>query len=308
MAISKVIYKSSPNAQGETWMDLTADTVASGNLISPNTAHGADGQSITGSVGSGTEGTPIATKGSVSNHSVNITPSVTNTAGVISGGTHTGTQVTVTAAELESGTKSITQNGIGIDVTGYSAVDVAVPSGGTGAVIDVVEQLPGGGEHHIITGVDISSDTVTAAHLEQGYTAHDAQGNAITGTLQPGGGGGGGVERTAGTLTFAARTAWAGYTLDVGIDAAQFAIYATTNPLQSNGRTFQGFFVDLATSYAKGGLWVSSNSAGGASAGSFIANSSNVTKSGTVLTFKGGSSDYFQAGITYQWYAWGAAT
>ena len=35
---------------------------------------------------------------------------------------------------------------------------------------------------------DTSGDTVTAAHLEQGYTAHDAQGNPVTGTLQPGGG------------------------------------------------------------------------------------------------------------------------
>lgn len=80
---------------------------------------------------SGTEGTPTAAKGSVSNHSVQVTPSVTNSGGVISGGTHTGTPVTVTASELESGTKSITQNGTNIDVTGYSAVDVAVPSGGS---------------------------------------------------------------------------------------------------------------------------------------------------------------------------------
>ena len=36
---------------------------------------------------------------------------------------------------------------------------------------------------------DTSGDTVTAAHLEQGYTAHDAQGNPVTGTLVPGGGG-----------------------------------------------------------------------------------------------------------------------
>lgn len=186
MAISKVIYKSSASAQGETWMDLTADTVASGNLISPNTAHGADGQSITGSVGSGTEGTPIATKGTVSNHSVNITPSVTNTAGVISGGTHTGTQVTVTAAELESGTKSITQNGTGIDVTGYSAVDVAVPSG-TAAVIDVVEQLPGGGEHHIITGVDISDTTAVASDVAQGKYFYTADGTKTAGTASSAG-------------------------------------------------------------------------------------------------------------------------
>ena len=79
-------------------------------------------------ISSGTEGTPTATKGTVSNHSVSVTPSVTNSAGYISGGTHTGTAVTVTASELESGTKSISANGTNIDVTGYAAIDVAVPS------------------------------------------------------------------------------------------------------------------------------------------------------------------------------------
>lgn len=84
----------------------------------------------TKSVASGTAGTPSATKGAVSNHSVSVTPSVTNTAGYISGGTITGTDVTVYVAELESGTKSITENGTGISVSGYSAVDVNVSGGG----------------------------------------------------------------------------------------------------------------------------------------------------------------------------------
>ena len=82
----------------------------------------------TKTVSSGTEGTPTATKGTVSNHSVSVTPSVTNTVGYISGGTHTGTAVTVSASELVSGTKSISANGTNIDVTDYAAVDVAVPS------------------------------------------------------------------------------------------------------------------------------------------------------------------------------------
>lgn len=80
------------------------------------------------SVASGTEGTPTATKGTVSNHSVSVTPSVTNTAGYISGGTKTGTAVTVSASELVSGTKSISANGTGIDVTNYQKVNVAVPA------------------------------------------------------------------------------------------------------------------------------------------------------------------------------------
>lgn len=80
---------------------------------------------------SGTAGTPTATKGTVSNHQVNVTPSVTNTTGYITGSTKTGTAVTVSASELVSGTKQITENGTGIDVTNYEKVDVAVPTGGS---------------------------------------------------------------------------------------------------------------------------------------------------------------------------------
>ena len=90
-------------------------------------------------VANGTEGTPTATKGTVSNHQVSITPSVTNTTGYITGGTKTGTAVTVTASELASGSKSISANGTGIDVVGYSTVDVAVPSGGGNVFLVTLE-------------------------------------------------------------------------------------------------------------------------------------------------------------------------
>ena len=81
------------------------------------------------SVASGTAGTPTATKGTVSNNSVSIIPSVTNTTGYITGSTKTGTAVTVSASELVSGNKSITANGTNIDVTNYKTVSVAVPTG-----------------------------------------------------------------------------------------------------------------------------------------------------------------------------------
>ena len=44
-----------------------------------------------------------------------------------------GTVRTITAVEI-AGTKSITQNGTGIDVTEYAAVDVAVPTGSSKAI------------------------------------------------------------------------------------------------------------------------------------------------------------------------------
>lgn len=70
---------------------------------------------------------------------------------------------------------------------------IAQITGGGGAAITVTDTTDThGGIIREISAVDISNDTVTAAHLESGYTAHDAEGNAITGTLSPGGGGGGG--------------------------------------------------------------------------------------------------------------------
>ena len=51
------------------------------------------------------------------------------------------------------------------------------------AVSVVDEQDTNGGTIRHITGVSLQNDTVTAAHLESGYTAHDAAGNAIIGTL-----------------------------------------------------------------------------------------------------------------------------
>lgn len=77
----------------------------------------------------GTTGTPTATKGTVSNHSISVTPSVTNTTGYISGGTKTGTAVTVTASELTSGSETKTANGT-YDVTNLAELVVNVSGSG----------------------------------------------------------------------------------------------------------------------------------------------------------------------------------
>lgn len=59
-----------------------------------------------------------------------------------------------------------------------------VDTSSTSIYTDVVEILPNGGEHHIITtDISLANDTVTASTLLEGVTAHDASGNAITGTL-----------------------------------------------------------------------------------------------------------------------------
>jgi hypothetical protein len=113
----------------------TPVTVTASELVSGNTLYCDDAGSwnVTNAetfvVAQGTAGTPTATKGSVSNHSINVTPSVTNTEGWISGGTKTGTAVSVSASELVSGNLAITQNGNNIDVTNYQTVSVNVSGG-----------------------------------------------------------------------------------------------------------------------------------------------------------------------------------
>lgn len=117
--------------------EITYNAVPSGTTVTPSTSSqtigGAnymmEGAVTVSAMPSGTAGTPTATKGAVNNHSISVTPSVTNTTGYITGGTKTGTAVTVSASELVSGTLSISQNGTA-DVTNYASVDVSVSGGG----------------------------------------------------------------------------------------------------------------------------------------------------------------------------------
>lgn len=193
MAISKIIYKSSSSAQGETWMDLTQDTVSDASHIrnsyvghlndgtsaigsysggSPslqaktNIAPTTSSQTITADAGydglssvqinampSGTAGTPTATKGTVSNHSVSVTPSVTNTTGYITGSTKTGTAVTVNASELVSGSETKTANGT-YDVTNLASLVVNVS----------------GGASNVVTGTFKGTTTAAAMNIDLPYT------------------------------------------------------------------------------------------------------------------------------------------
>lgn len=92
----------------------------------------------TAHVDGGSVSSPTASKSSVSNYSVTVTPSVSYSEGYIENGSKAGTGVSVSASELVSGTRSITGNGTGIDVMNYKYVDVNVSSGEGGVPDPIV--------------------------------------------------------------------------------------------------------------------------------------------------------------------------
>lgn len=101
----------------------SSDLTVSGREVTAPSGYYAN--SVTGVIPYGTEGSPTATKGTVSNHSISVTPQVINTEGYIEGGTLAGTAVTVSASELVSGTKTVTTTGTS-DVTNYASVNVDI--------------------------------------------------------------------------------------------------------------------------------------------------------------------------------------
>ena len=80
------------------------------------------------SVATGSVALPTASKGTVYNHSISVTPSCNITAGyIVDGGTYYGLGVSVSASEVVSGNLEITENGTNINCTNYATVSVAVP-------------------------------------------------------------------------------------------------------------------------------------------------------------------------------------
>ena len=120
---------SSPSLQAKTNI---SPTTSSQTITADNGYDGLSSVQIN-AMPSGTAGTPSATKGTVSNHAISVTPSVTNTTGYITGGTKTGTAVTVSASELVSGSETKTANGT-YDVTNLASLVVNVSGGGSASI------------------------------------------------------------------------------------------------------------------------------------------------------------------------------
>lgn len=105
MAISKIILN------GVTQIDLTSDTVAASNLISPNTAHGADGEPVVGTASQGI--TPTGTK------NISITQNGTTTEDVTN---YASAQITVNVPSGSSMNVQVAQGVNRVNTTTYTEV------------------------------------------------------------------------------------------------------------------------------------------------------------------------------------------
>lgn len=145
------------------------DLTASGATVT--VPAGLYSEQSTKSVASGTEGTPVATKGTVSNHAVSVTPSVTNTEGYISGGARAGTAVSVSASELVSGTLTVDSSGTK-DVTNYASVSVPAGSATTPATAITSNPSISVDSAGLITATTSASQqvapTVSAGYVSEG--------------------------------------------------------------------------------------------------------------------------------------------
>ena len=130
-AVNVAVPSSEPNLQAKTNISPTT----SSQTIQADSGYDGLSSVQINAMPSGSAGTPTATKGTVSNHQVSVTPSVTNTTGYITGSTKTGTAVTVTASELVSGSETKTANGT-YDVTNLAQLVVNV-SGSSGKNVQV---------------------------------------------------------------------------------------------------------------------------------------------------------------------------
>ena len=112
----------------------SSDLTASGATVTAPAGFYSSSASTSVQAGSATAS---ASKGTVTNHSITVTPMVTRTAGYVTAGTANGTAVTVSASELVSGSETKTTNGT-YDVTNLASLVVNVSGGGGSGIGDLL--------------------------------------------------------------------------------------------------------------------------------------------------------------------------
>lgn len=229
------------------------------------------------SVASGTAGTPTATKGTVSNHSISITPSVTNTTGYITGGTKNGTAVSVSASELVSGTKTITANGTS-DVTNYASVDVDVEPN-LQAKTDITptessQTIAADNTYDGLSSVQINA--ISSTYVGSGITRRDSDDLTVSGAT---------VTAPAGYYSAAANKSVASMTLPTAAASSATSGYTSKATI---GRSTSAQYINIPTGYnATGAYYVISATPNGSAATpatSITANPSITVSSSGLIT------------------------
>ena len=260
----------------------STDLTASGATVTVPAGYYAEQASK--AVASGSAGTPTASKGTVSNHAVSVTPSVTNTTGYITGGTKTGTAVSVSASELVSGTLSITSSGTK-DVTNYASASVAAGGATASATKGTVS-------NHSVTVTP--SVTRTAGYV----TAGSSNGTAVTVSAS---------ELVSGTYTVDSSG-----TKDV-TNYASASVAAGSATASATKGSVSNHSVSVTPSVTRTAGWVSAGTASGTavtvSASELVSGSETKTENGTydvtnlaslIVNVDGGSSSYTRTVVVPQ--------
>lgn len=306
--------------------DLTAVAF---NVIVPK---GYYESNATKSVAKVEQGIPVATKGNVSNHSVSVTPEVTNVTGWITNtptaqnptGTVYGTPVSVSASELVSGTKSISANGTE-DVTNYASVSVAVPqpSGTKNITISAngttTEDVTSYASASITANVPntysasdegkVVDNGALVSQTSDTVTANDTYDTTLINSLTVNVSGGGSTLPKSGTFTPASNTTNMG-TIDTGTDFTHFVLYTTSGVTGNSVKALKGVhFLFNGNGSHTNVFMVSTNNAGSSYAGYASLTSYSPSKSGNSITWSsmgtsGTAAGYLLSGKTYNWYAW----
>lgn len=265
MAIAKVILN------GVTQMDVTQKTVTANTMLNGTTALKNDGTDVTGNIASKTSsdltvsgatvtapagmyassasasipwastGRPTATKGTVSNHSVSVTPSFEVTSdGYIDIGTISGTAVSVSASELVSGTLSITSSGTS-DVTNYASASVSAQTlptttSSTSSGTSKATVTPGTANKYINipTGYNSSAAYYTVSGDANLVAGNIKSGTSIFGVTGSYTGGGGSATVDTKTMTNSSNTATSISFTGLGGTPKAFWVRCTTTLTRSS--------------------------------------------------------------------------